>query len=227
MKQLLSLAAAALALAAPLAAQDRDFLTSAEAAQIKEAQEPNQRLELYAKFAHRRLDLVKSLIARDKPGRSLVIHDALDDYTQILDAIDSVADDALERKVDIKAGMTLMSNYERDALPMLKKLRDSNPKDLGSYDFVLKTAIDATNASIESGSADLDERAKDIQARAAQEKKQIEQMQTPAKSDSKQGDGKKTDGQPQDQTPQRKPPTLMRPGEKMGPTGATGSTGDK
>ncbi len=226
MKSLLSIAAAALALAAPLAAQDRDFLTSEEAAQIKEAQEPNQRLELYAKFAHRRIDLVKSLIARDKPGRSLVIHDALDDYTQMLDAIDSVADDALERKLDIKAGMTLMANYERDALPLLKRIRDSHPKDLNSYDFVLKTAIDATNASIDSGSADLDERAKDVQARQAQEKKTIEQMQTPAKGDAKPGD-KKTVDQQQDATPQRKPPTLMRPGEKMGPTGATGSTGDK
>lgn len=227
MKQLLSLVAAALALAAPLGAQDRDFLSSEEAAQIKDAQEPNQRLELYAKFARRRIDLVKSLIARDKAGRSLVIHDALDDYTQILDAIDSVADDAMERKLDIKPGMNLMANYERDALPMLKRLRDSHPKDLDSYDFVLKTAIDATSASIESGSADLDERAKDVQARAAQEKKQIEQMQRPAKGASKAGDDKKTDGQPQDQTPQRKPPTLLRPGEKIGPTGATGSTGNK
>src|SRR5262249_51079018 len=139
MKYRIWLAAAALAFGGALMAQDRDFLTSDEAAQIKEQQDPNGRIELYAKFARRRVDLVKSLVSRDKAGRAIVIPDALDDYAQILDAIDSVIDDALERKVDVKPSMIGLSNYERDALPLLKKIRDSQPKDLDRYEFVLKT----------------------------------------------------------------------------------------
>lgn len=199
---------------------DRDFLSTDEGAQIKEMQDPNGRIELYAKFARRRIDLVKSLLSKDKQGRSIVVHDALDDYTQILDAIDAVIDDALQRKIDVKASMIPLGNYERDTLPILKRIRDSQPKDLAAYDFVLKTAIDATSDAIDSSSADLDERQKDLEHQASEEKKKLEQMQTPADKAQQQ-----KNQQQQDQRQQRKPPTLLRPGERMGPTGVTGSTG--
>jgi hypothetical protein len=222
MKSLIWFAVAVLTLTGTLVAQDRDFLSTDEAAQIKESQDPNARIELYSKFARRRIDLIKSLLSKDKPGRSIIIHDALDDYAQILDAIDAVIDDALERKIDVKPSMNGLSNYERDALPLLKRIRDSQPKDLDRYAFVLKTAIDATTDGIEATSADLDERAKDVQHRAAEEKKTVEQLENPT---GKKAQEKKDGEQPAQQQEQRKPPTLLRPGEKMGPGGVTGNTG--
>jgi hypothetical protein len=217
------------AFAALLVAQvrERDFLSTDEAEQIKDAQEPNQRMALYAKFARRRIDLVKSLIAKEKSNRSVLIHDALDDYSKIIDALDDVADDALQRKLDVKPAVDLIQGYERDLLPILQKLRDSRPKDIDRYDFVLKTAIDTTSDSLELAESDVGERAKDVQARAAQEKKTLDENRSPSERDAKQAENKKAADQQQQQeaAPQRKPPTLLRPGETLGNQGQIGPSG--
>ena len=112
-----------LALAAPLWAQ-RDFLTGDEASQIREAQEPNERLKLYAKFAKERTQMAQSLVNKDKPGRSILIHDALEDYSKILDAIDDVTDDALLRKLEVKLGLEAVVAAAKQTLPMLQQVQN-------------------------------------------------------------------------------------------------------
>jgi hypothetical protein len=206
-----------LLLAAPLFAQ-RDFLNADEIDQIKEAQDPVDRLKLYAKFARQRVELVQNVFSKDKPGRSLLMHDALEDYSKILDAIDDVTDDALLRKAEVKLGLEAVVAAEKQTLPILQKIQSSQPKDLSRYDFALKQAIETTEDSLEASQADLGKRSRDVEARETREKKELEQLGAQTDPDAKKAveeEEKKADSSGEQQpTPKRKAPTLKRPGEK-------------
>jgi hypothetical protein len=193
----------------------RDFLTADETDQIKEAQEPNLRLKLYADFAKQRVEMVKSLLSKEKPGRSILIHDALEDYSKILDAIDDVADDAIGRKAEVKLGLTAVAAVEKEMLPMLQKFQESQPKDMERYAFALTQAIETTSDSYDLAMQDLGKRTKDVEARQQKEKKAIQESMSPVEREGKQAEDKQAaEKKAVEQQQQKKAPTLMRPGEK-------------
>jgi hypothetical protein len=203
-----------LLIAAPLIAQ-REFLTNDEVDKIREAQEPNLRLKLYADFARERVDLVKSLLSKDKTGRSALIHDTLNEYCKILDAIDSVADDALARKLEVKAGLDAVASAEKQMLPYLQKVQDSNPRDLERYDFLLKQAIEATTDSLDAAQEDLGKRTQEVEAREQKEKQERLDAMSPVEREGKVAEEKKAEEQKAvEESQQKKAPTLYRPGEK-------------
>jgi hypothetical protein len=204
-----------LLLALPLVAQ-RDFLTTDEADQVREtAQDPNARLKLYVHFARQRLDLAKTMLAKEKAGRSVLIHDALDDYSHIIDAIDDVVDDALKHQADLKVGMAGVKAGETEMLTDLEKIRDSHPKDIGRYDFALKQAIDTTADSLDLANQDQSARAVAVKEKEDKEKKDLNSLTSTKEQEQKKAeDQKNADAQG---TRKRKPPTLRRPGEQIPP----------
>lgn len=191
----------------PLWAQ-RDFLTADEADQVRLAQNPNDRLKLYLYLAKQRLNIAQSVLAKEKAGRSILVHNALEDFSQIIDAIDTVADDALKRKLDIKEGMAAVSKDEKELLAALEKIQDSQPKDLARYEFVLKQAIETTHDSLEGSQEDLNARAAEIQAKEDKENKEREAMMQPKDLEAKKAEEKKA------AETKRKAPTLYRKGEQ-------------
>lgn len=143
---LLMVAAAAMALPAP--AQRREFLTDGEIFQIREAQEPNDRLKLYVQFARQRLEAVEKLLAGNDADRGERIHDNLQEYDQIIDAIDQNAEQAVSKRNLVRKGLELALKEEPEFLKLLQSFRARNPKDLQEYRFILAQAIDTTEASI-------------------------------------------------------------------------------
>lgn len=203
------LAVLALLVLAPCLAQERDFLTADEADQVREAQDPNERLKLYIHFAKQRLDMLQQLVTKEKTGRSALIHDVLEDYTHIIEAIDTVADDALKRKVAIDIGMGLVANTEKEMLASLNKIDAMTLKDRGRYDFALKSAIDTTQDSQELSAQDLGARATEVVAKEEKDKKQREAMTATKEVDQKKAEAKKAS------ETTHKAPTLRRKGEAV------------
>ena len=198
---------------------DKDFLTEDEIEKVREAQIPNDRLKLYVLFARQRLDQLQRLLSKDKKGRSGEARGLLEDYSSIIDAIDTVADDALRRGVDITEGTAAVTAAEKHFLGQLQQVEDRKLADADLYDVALKEAIAGTSDSIDLAAEDPSARGTKLSAEDTQKKKQAEQ--TLAAEDKGQPGAAKTDqpatdvAKADDDKPKRKPPTLLRPGEKL------------
>jgi hypothetical protein len=194
----------------PAAAQ-RDFLTADEVDQVRLVQEPNDRLRLYLHFARQRLDQVEQLLSREKPGRSGVVQQLLENYSQILDAIDTVTDDALRRKVAVDAGVGEVASATPKLLEKLRKIAAANHPDAARFEFALTNAIETTTDVMELAQEDLAARSTKVEAEVAREKKELEGMMQPKDLAEKKAEEKKA---AQEQK-KRKAPTLMRKGETI------------
>jgi hypothetical protein len=193
----------------PAAAQNRDFLTPDEADRVREVQEPNERLKLYIFFARQRVDMLKQTLAKEKPGRSVFVHDTLEDFTQIIEAIDTVADDALRRKVDITLGLAAVAAAEKDLLADLEKVLNAPPKDFQRYEFVLKQAVETTQDSLELSQQDIKARGREVAEREDKIKAERESMMSVEEVKARKEAEKKAAAE----APKKKAPTLRRKGE--------------
>jgi len=202
-----------LLLAMTLGAQDKDFLTGDEVDQVRLVQERNERLQLYMHFAKQRVDQVESLLKRDKAGRSILIHDLLEQYTKIIEAADTVTDDALKRKVDVALGVKALADAEKGLLARLEKVREAKPKDIGRYELALDTAIETTKDSFELAQEDLAGRGQQVIDRDAREKKERDALLSVKEQDEKKVSEKK-EAETQNK---RKAPTLRKKGEVAPP----------
>jgi hypothetical protein len=205
-----------LAGAAPVFAQ-KDFLTSDEVEKIREAQEPNERLKVYTVFAKQRIDQLQRLLEKEKKGRSLLARELLEDYSQIIDAMDTVSDDALKRGVDIGLGAAAAGEAEKRFLAQLQKIKDRAPADLDLFNVALKEALATTTDSLDLAKEDFGVRASKLSAEDKKIKEEAEQTLAAEDARGRPGDEPRPDvAKNDDGKPKRKPPTLLRQGEKVG-----------
>lgn len=204
-----------LLLALPAFAQ-KEFLTDSEIERVREVQEPVARIKLYLLFARQRLDQVQSLMAKDRPGRSGEIRQLLEDYTSIIDAIDTVSDDALVRKNDVTTAPPVIADGETKFLEQLQKIQAAAPHDLGMYDFELKEALAATTDSMDLSKEDLTTRGQQVNMKVEAEHKAVATVNAEEKNPGANSAADKAEAAANQAAtkPTRQAPTLYRPGEK-------------
>lgn len=200
--------------AAPLAAQ-KDFLTADEADQVRLAQDPDERLTLYVKFARQRVSLLQQLFAKQKTGRSGLIHETLEQYTDIIDAIDQFIDNSIHKQKP-PATMGEVAKAEKEMSTELAKFAELDPPDKGRYQFALDQAIETTNDSIEVNEQDLRTRTHEVETREAELKKQREEMLTPQGKEEAKKEAARVASEKQGVPAGKKKPSLLRAGEKLG-----------
>lgn len=199
----------AAAAVSPALAQ-RDFLTADEVDQLREVQAPDERLNLYTVFARQRVDLLGQLFAKEKTGRSLLIHDTLDQYTKIIEAIDTVVDDALARKRPVTV-LPNVAKMERDLLTKLQKFAEIQTADADRYRFSLDQAIESTKDSADTSEVDLTERTRSVEANEKRIEKEREAMSAPEKKDEKQ----QAAAEEKKSAAPKKKATLLKKGETL------------
>lgn len=134
--------------AAP-ASQRREFLTPTEIDQVREAQEPQERLKLYVTFARIRLDAIDKEMARESRERAEAVHDLLSEYDRIIDALVDTAERAVEQRILARKAMELAVKEAPEFLKRLQALEAKNPKDIEEYRFILRQAVETTESSLE------------------------------------------------------------------------------
>jgi len=192
-------------------------VTEDEIEKVRVAQIPNDRLKLYVLFARQRIDQLQRLLNKEKKGRSAEARELLEDYSSIIDAVDTVTDDAVRRGVDIAEGIAAVTTAEKRFLGQLQQIRDRNPPDIDLYNIALREAIASTSDSIDEASDDLGARGAKLNAEDKRIKNEAEQtLKAEDKNANPSAEQTKTaDASTDDTKPKRKPPTLLRPGEKL------------
>jgi hypothetical protein len=216
---ILVLTCAMLAGAVPALAE-KDFLTEAEIEKVREAQAPSDRLKLYVVFARQRIDQLQRLLGKEKKGRSAEARELLEDYAEIIDAIDTVADDALRRSADAAEGTTAVVTAEKRFLGQLQQIKDRNLADAGLFEVALREAIASTSDSIAQAGEDATGRGAKLAEADKRQKKEAEETlaaedRKGKPEEAKDGDKSTDVAKADDGKPRRKPPTLLKPGEKL------------
>lgn len=194
---------------------EKDFLTQHEVDIIRETQEPNERVATYLHFAALRIELVNQLLAKDEDGRAGKVHENLEQYGRIVEAIDAVIDDALLKDVNLDKAYIALLTEEAAFLKRLREIQDSDPDDLWRFEFVLEDAIEITADSLELAQDETGDRKRaileaDDAERAAREAASSDARRAEVEKAKKKEESKEA-------TFESKRPTLLKKGETLEP----------
>jgi hypothetical protein len=132
----------------------RDPFTQPEIDQIRDSSwEPQQRLSLYVTFARVRLVAMEQMRSDPKTkDRSQQTHDRLDDFLLIYDELNDNIDTYVDRKDDIRKPLKLIIDADTEFEAKLRALKDAADvpaAEAKQYEFILTSALDTLDTSVE------------------------------------------------------------------------------
>ena len=127
----------------PAHAQD-DFLTRGEVEEVRDAQEPDKRLELYLLIAQRRIDAIKTALSSKKSAAGRTTQKSLEEYTAILEALETTLEDGREKRAIREKDLEKATALETEFLTYLKSLDAQDSPGYEDYHFTLDEAIAVT-----------------------------------------------------------------------------------
>ncbi|MBZ5706466.1 MAG: hypothetical protein LAN63_14035 [Acidobacteriia bacterium] len=141
-----------LLLSAAWAERRRDPLTPPEIDELRDAaQEPDERLKLYVKFARARLDTLEKTRTDPKvTNRGQQVHDRLQDFLDVYDELNDNIDTFADRKDDIRKTLKMIIDADTEFQAKLRALKDSataGPEEAKQYEFLLANALDTLDSS--------------------------------------------------------------------------------
>lgn len=114
--------------AAPAGAQQPDYLTPEEIAQVRDTQEPDKRIALFLLFAQQRLDAFEKALtppADQKPARLGELRDLLNDFIHAVDDTAAAVELPLERGgADLRKTRPLLLKKGEEFLDHLKQVQE-------------------------------------------------------------------------------------------------------
>jgi uncharacterized phage infection (PIP) family protein YhgE len=130
---------------------EQDYLTSAEADKIRDAETPSDRIKLFMDFADDRLKKLKYTLAHPEEfsrNRAEELNGLINAYSGCIDDAADLVDLARQKQTDIRAGLKIVKAKIPDFVAYLQDLDKTGPE-LDSYKENLDDAIQATQDALD------------------------------------------------------------------------------
>jgi vacuolar-type H+-ATPase subunit I/STV1 len=129
--------------------EKKDYLTTAEANKIRDAETLSARMKLFVTFAEDRLTKLKYVLAHPSTDRRRPeeLNALLNAYTGCIDDASDLIDVARNKQQDIRAGLKVLGAKGKEYLTYLQELAKTGAE-LDSYKETLDDAIEATQDAL-------------------------------------------------------------------------------
>jgi hypothetical protein len=151
------------ALGMTLGAQKGDFLSEDEVDQIREAQDPSQRMGLYLSFAQVRLERIDDYRTRPPdPNYDIAsyLNQQIDQYIRITDELKSWVQEQYDHHADVRAGLKKFLEVGPHQLEQLRHIEQTPDPYIADYRKSLNEAIDDFTDAVDGAAKALSDQSK-------------------------------------------------------------------